>query len=205
MRIRLLAAAAGMACAFGGAALAQPSCISGTEEGTLQFRLIQTELMVAALSCRGAGYDQRYASFVNRYSSTLNVNGRQLQTYFRKYYGGGATSTMDRYVTAIANDASQRSMTQANFCLEVAKLFDRVMTTEHKDVPALLAAQPIKSIHQPQMCAGQTIPASVAGPAPAPPAPAKAAPTKAATPSAKPATAAKTTPAKPKASATAQR
>ena len=194
MRVKHLAAAAGMACVFGGAALAQPSCINGTEEGTLQFRLIQTELMVAALSCRGAGYDQRYASFVNRYSSALNVNGRQLQSYFRKYYGGSATSTMDRYVTAIANDASQRSMTQANFCLDVAKLFDRVMVTEHKDVPAMLAAQPIKSQHQPQMCAGQTIPASVVGPAPAAPKPATAAAKPAA--SAKPAAAAKSTPTK---------
>lgn len=69
-------------------------------------RTLQSDMMVAALSCQQAR--GLYNSFVTDYRSELQRHGRMLKTRFKSEYGGAATKKLNNYVTRLANDAAIR-------------------------------------------------------------------------------------------------
>src|SRR3546814_14595822 len=80
--------------------------------------------MVAALTC---GARDEYNSFVSRYQPELVRHGRTMQRHFQKTYGAASTRHLNRYVTALANEASARSIAdRANFCADSDVLFARL-------------------------------------------------------------------------------
>ncbi len=101
--------------------------LSGEEQTAFHVRKIQTELMVAALSCKHRFYRNQYDNFVLTYQSQLVNYGGVLRRYFARRYGSGSTSRLDKYITAIANQASLRSMTLPEFCSISAELYDAVI------------------------------------------------------------------------------
>lgn len=115
------------------AAEAAKRCASAQERTAIRVRVMQTELMVAALSCRavpGRDFTGQYNAFVQRHGDKLVNHGRVLQSYFQTRYGEGYRKKLDAFVTALANDASRRSMNSATFCDESVALFQEVMTVE---------------------------------------------------------------------------
>lgn len=100
--------------------------LSGEEQTAFHVRKIQTELMVAALSCKHRFYRNQYDNFVLTYQSQLVNYGGVLRRYFARRYGAGSTGRLDKYITAIANQASLRSMTVPEFCSISAELYDAV-------------------------------------------------------------------------------
>ena len=102
--------------------------LSSQEKEAIAFRHLQTELMVAALSCGRETYRSKYNTFVLRYRPALQRNGRTLRTIFKRNYGNGGKRRLDRYVTRLANEASVRSMQRDEFCEVAGRKLDAVLT-----------------------------------------------------------------------------
>lgn len=110
-----------------GAGLAAPACATATDEKALNTRVLQTELMVAALSC---GEQQRYNAFVNTFKTDLVRGGQGLKALFKRVHGARGDYQMNAFVTKLANEAAHRTANgQAAFCASAANLFNDVMRT----------------------------------------------------------------------------
>lgn len=106
-------------------AVAAQTCLSDRERAAVQVRLLQTELMVATLSCRGGDYTQRYNAFVSKFMPELNEHGKSLKTYFAREHGKAANARLDAFITRVANEFSLRSMNEPDYCdVAGAKLND---------------------------------------------------------------------------------
>jgi Ni/Co efflux regulator RcnB len=112
---------------------AATKCATAKERTAMHVRVMQTELMVAALSCRavpGRDFTGQYNAFVQRHGEKLVTHGRILTSYFQTRYGEGYRKKLDEFITALANDASRRSMNSTTFCDESVQLFQEVGTVE---------------------------------------------------------------------------
>lgn len=117
--------------------MAAPACFSKHEQRAHFVRQLQTELMVAALSCKNQALDLRgrYTAFVSKFGPKLAENADTLRGYFVRAHGkGGHMRQFDAYITALANEASKRSMGLDNFCDEMQPVFDKVLAVEGKEL-----------------------------------------------------------------------
>lgn len=136
---RVLSSAAALAMAVLPVAEAAAACYTPAETTAIHVRMLQSELMVAALACRESnpelGMISQYNAFVNRHSTGLVGQNRILERHFDKNYGGGshAKRRMDALLTALANDASKRSMV-VDFCGGAASLFGVISMMEWPQV-----------------------------------------------------------------------
>lgn len=97
------------------------TCASIREEAALQARMLQTELMVAALSC-----DHRadYNAFVKRFNAELVQRGTTLKSYFSRAHGRSGANQLNLFITRIANEISTRSLDHINaFCAAASETF----------------------------------------------------------------------------------
>lgn len=119
--------AAFSAVAFAAApAHATSTCPQPHEVEALQTRVLQTELMVAALSC---GTQQRYNAFARKYYNELSSNSRVLRAYFRRGHDRQGDRYLDRFVTGLANAASERSINHGPaYCADAELMFEKVLT-----------------------------------------------------------------------------
>jgi len=132
-----------------GAALAA-SCAYSGENGGLQMRVLQTELMVAALTCN---QKDKYNSFVRKFSSELVGQTNSMKNYFTRAHGSRATQEMNSLVTNLANEASQRVIKyEGNFCSDASALFDAVLAVSPKELVSFAAARPHANSHGIQIC-----------------------------------------------------
>jgi len=114
--------------------------IGGAADAAVRVRVLQTELMVAALSCRGQlnpEYPSYYNKFVQKFAPELARHAKVLKEHFVGIYGSDALAEMDRFVTRIANDASHRSMAASDFCAASAPLFASTLSAELEDLGAV--------------------------------------------------------------------
>lgn len=96
------------------------------EVDAVNVRILQSEMMVAALSC-----DMRnsYNTVVVRYQTELVSYGRVLRKMFRRDHGASAQRELDGFVTQLANDASIRSVRQRQeFCGNARTVFSKLIT-----------------------------------------------------------------------------
>lgn len=109
------------------------ACYTPAEAQAVQVRILQSELMVAALACRDSNPElamiTKYNAFVNRHSTGLVSQNRVLERHFDRHYGAQGKRRMDALLTALANDASKRSMT-SDFCGSSASLFGAISVME---------------------------------------------------------------------------
>jgi len=102
-------------------AAAQQRCLQPAERTAFHVKVLQNDLMVAALSCRDVpGFDYRgaYNAFMQRHGTGVARHIATLQGYFRATYGGQWQNRFDQFVAAIANEASRQSMSNVGFCAE---------------------------------------------------------------------------------------
>lgn len=95
-------------------------CAVPADENALQVRMLQNELMVAALTC-----NQRaaYNGFITRFKPELGAEGNQLQTFFKQKYGSGSNRELNGFITRIANESSRRGMQQRGaFCRQAESI-----------------------------------------------------------------------------------
>jgi hypothetical protein len=124
-------------------ATANTRCLTPVEKTAFEVRMLQTELMVATLTCRGVGnrdYAGQYATFVNRHRDGLKTHSTVFQGHFKRAYSGGGQVQLDRYVTSLANDYSRSSMTGAGaFCDQQGPFFDRATAVQPQELQRFAA------------------------------------------------------------------
>lgn len=105
----------------------QQQCLTREEAVAVKARVLQTELMVATLSCtRAIDQSGHYNSFIDRHGLELQRYNRVLQQHFVRLGAGNPQRRYDTFTTALANDASNRSMASQSFCEETVKQFSDV-------------------------------------------------------------------------------
>ncbi len=98
-----------------------------SETAAINARLLQTEMMVAALAC-----DLRpsYNKAIRTFKKELIGHGKVLRKIFRRSHGASAQRRLDKYITQLANDASARSnYDRRAYCRTAATLFDDVLAS----------------------------------------------------------------------------
>lgn len=112
---------------------AQAVCANKTEQTSMNIRALQSELMVAALSC---GMNKQYNDFINTFASPLTQHGKVLKAYFQRNYSGGSERELNRFITQLANQASRVSLNQVDteYCKNATKLFTFINKADTKKV-----------------------------------------------------------------------
>jgi hypothetical protein len=117
--LRLLIAGAA-AIGIAGPAIAQ-SCVPASERAAFDVRALQSQLMVAALTCNR---DADYNAFVRKFQRDLAGSYNTIQGHFRRTAGGGHQRALDGFITQLANEQSQDGIRQGSqFCPNVTPLF----------------------------------------------------------------------------------
>ncbi len=100
---------------------------SDSEAAAVNARLLQTEMMVAALTC---DLRPQYNTAIRTFETELVRHGQVLRKMFRRNHGAGGQRQLDKYITRLANDASARSnRDRLGFCRTAASLFDNVLAS----------------------------------------------------------------------------
>ena len=131
------------------------SCDNRTDKAAFHVRSLQTDLMVAALTCEAK---PEYNSFVRKFRTTLVDHGVALKSLFRNLHGARADKALNAYVTALANRASQRSISKRDHYCETTL---RTFSALNGLTPALLAKfsmqRPASEIDVPSTCRPEVI------------------------------------------------
>ncbi len=100
---------------------------NANERAAVNARLLQTEMMVAALTC---DLRPQYNRAVKTYRKDLVRHGKVLRKMFRRDHGASAQRRLDKYITQLANDASARSNgDRASYCRTATALFAEVLAS----------------------------------------------------------------------------
>jgi hypothetical protein len=100
------------------------------EQAAFDVRFLQTEFMVAALSCGRPDFQAFYNTFVTRFGAPLKRHADELKVHFTKEYGKQGANKLDSYATKLANEASLRSMRQVTFCQDTGMVMERVTSLD---------------------------------------------------------------------------
>lgn len=111
-------------------------CVQPHENAALNTRVLQTELMVAALAC---GNRPLYNAFVSKFRGELIKQGRSLRSFFQRPRGGGGQENLDSFITRLANEASRRSNAgRAGFCTQASLLFRQLLGNKRLNLGTLV-------------------------------------------------------------------
>ncbi|MGH8581069.1 MAG: hypothetical protein ACREVK_13465 [Gammaproteobacteria bacterium] len=104
------------------------ACAQPHEHTALNTRVLQTELMVAALSC---GNRPLYNAFVRKFRDDLVKQGHSLRLFFARHYAGRGEKDLNIFITRLANETSQRSNAdRAAFCSHASSLFHQLLNDD---------------------------------------------------------------------------
>lgn len=122
----IVAALAGTLVVPATSAQAAPCAAVGTQalskgDISIEVRRLQTNLMVAALSC---GARSQYNAFIQTHRSSLQSYGKAIKAEFRRRYGHAGRKQLNSFITRLANEASARSNADRDaFCADASALF----------------------------------------------------------------------------------
>lgn len=123
---------------------AAPPCVKDKVLTAFQMRMLQTELVVGALSCK---LTPRYNDFVTGYKTDLMTAHKTLMKFF------GRESRLEDYKSKTANEASQRSLSNiTEFCLYSSALYDKLLGPEKPNLTQFVAAEPVANRHGQDVC-----------------------------------------------------
>jgi hypothetical protein len=128
-------------------------CAHSKEKEALDTRVLQTELMVAALGCGERAY---YNKFVSKYKADFKERGANLHRYFSRVYKNKAQYQLNKFITTLANDISRDSKHPSItlFCQKATVIFrDALETTSTKSLTELVSDKRFESVHGIQSCA----------------------------------------------------
>ena len=156
------------------------TCYSPDEAKAAQLRRFQTDLMVAALKCEWhpANMHDKYNQFVGKFGPQLSGNAQVLRGYFARAYGKDRDRRFDAFITTLANDASQKSINNDDYCEDSVPSFDEALQAQGSDLNSV-AAKYVSldtGCPAPKKAAVKAKPEAKAKPAAKAPAKAKAAP-----------------------------
>ena len=112
-------------------------------------RMLQSELMVAALGCHGdlrATLVSDYNHFVRQFSPALIHSADTLRGHFRETYGAKHRLRFDSFLTHLANRASLNSIREATYCEDRARLAKTALDLKGTDLASFTIATYTKSL-----------------------------------------------------------
>ncbi|MFM2130154.1 MAG: hypothetical protein RL477_1700 [Pseudomonadota bacterium] len=136
-----IAALALAACLAAPAGAQQVASLSLPEQEAFAFRRLQSELMVAALSCNDPRHREAYNIFIYRFRAALGDNARVLKAYFKRAYGAGGPRKLDDFMTSLANDASLASMGDPRFCRNSLTRFEAVNRSDRNQTAGMIVEE----------------------------------------------------------------
>jgi hypothetical protein len=148
--MRSAAIGAGLLAMAANSAQAAQSCAKASDAAALRARMLQTELMVAALSC-----DQKddYNSFVMHYRPQLKKSGTELKRYFDRSYGRHSSQELNSFITRLANEASKRSLSDiGKFCNDAKAAFATLKTMPSVQFTTFVAERSTADAHGMDVC-----------------------------------------------------
>jgi hypothetical protein len=123
----------------------RPTCVSGRDEIALNARVLQTELMVAALAC---GEERRYNAFVTTFRGEIAAQASSLRRLFNRTYGAAGPRQLNAFVTRLANDASIRSGAGGGrYCAAARSLMAEALATKPGDFDRLTRSGSLSGRH----------------------------------------------------------
>tara|TARA_B100001564_G_C20499767_1_gene605579 strand:- start:158 stop:565 length:408 start_codon:yes stop_codon:yes gene_type:complete len=124
---------------MGNAAFAK--CALEDEKQALDLKALQSSMMVAALSC---GQQDAYNDFVEKYQHNISDGGDTIRTYFKARFGSSHEHELNRFVTKLANKATQESMYISSdlYCMRMHEVFTALL-----DMPNQQFANFVKGYH----------------------------------------------------------
>ncbi|HLF58090.1 MAG TPA: hypothetical protein VI732_00505 [Alphaproteobacteria bacterium] len=130
------------------------TCASPAEKAALDARVLQSELMVAALTC---GENARYNAFVQKFEPELVGFGKALRSYFARAYGKAGENELNQFVTRLANGATIRrtQFTMPQYCASAVNLFNSVLSVELSGLRDFAGQAPFASDSGIESCAVQ--------------------------------------------------
>lgn len=133
------------------AGLASGVCADPSERIGLEMRVLQSELMVAALTC---GQRSDYNSFITSFKPQIKKHSANLKSFFQKAYGKSATQKLNRMVTRLANQASKRSLSQPTrkFCAKSQTRFEKILSVKPMQLTQIAHANPAAGEHGFRTC-----------------------------------------------------
>jgi hypothetical protein len=109
--------------------------VTEKDQLAFQFRHLQTEVMVAALSCGRREIQTSYNAFVTRFGGALKANGNALRSYFGRVFGAKqGEREMDSFMTRLSNDLSLVSMREPDFCERTHGLLQTALSVPPKNI-----------------------------------------------------------------------
>jgi hypothetical protein len=128
---------------------AAPACVKDKVLVSLEMRMMQTELVVGALSCQ---MSPRYNDFVNAYKPELMTAHRTLLKWF------GRESKMEDYKSKTANEVSQRSLANiTEFCSYTGALYDKLLGPTKVSLETFVATEPVAAHHGFDVCGSPSL------------------------------------------------
>jgi hypothetical protein len=142
------------------------SCALQDEMMALNTRVLQSELVVAALNCHESS---QYNAFVQRFQPQLVASGVAFRNYFNRLYGPYGEQVMDEMVTKLANIAVMRSWALGPFyCPSEDSVFNSLLALDASQLANFAASRPYVLDHDILPCPVQAATQPPAEPAPAP-------------------------------------
>ena len=121
-----------------------PPCVKDKVLVALEMRMMQTELVVGALSCQ---MTPRYNDFVKAYQPDLMGAHRTLLRFFVR------EGKMEDYKSKTANEVSQRSLANiTEFCNYTGALYDKLLAPEKVQLATFVLTEPSASRHGFDVC-----------------------------------------------------
>ncbi|WP_139134890.1 hypothetical protein [Magnetovibrio blakemorei] len=128
------------------------ACMDAAARTALEMRVLQSELMVAALTC---GQRPSYNAFVTTFKPYLMRQGGQLKSFFVKSFGPKQGAEMlNKTVTRLANSASQNSLAVSTqmYCDSAAARFAVALKSTPQDLVLLARTNPDAASHGYKSC-----------------------------------------------------
>lgn len=127
------------------------ACAASADLTALHMRMLQTELMVAALTCNQRS---EYNAFVTRFQPQLGAEGKHLQSYFKQQHGARATRELNDFVTRIANESARRGMVKRGaFCRNAERIHADAKALKPSELISLASQQSFANQHGQNVCA----------------------------------------------------
>lgn len=117
-----------------GVAAAPNACFSPAEIEAAHLRVLQQQFNVAALNCQTLDpadptFSDRYNQFIQRFAPQLQNNSEILYHHF-----GKDRSSLDHWMTRVANEAGRKVITNPNYCQQAWERLDAMLPLSPPDM-----------------------------------------------------------------------
>jgi len=129
-------------------------CAHSNEENAINTKALQSELMVAALSCN---MQNQYNSFIQRFRSQISSHEELVKSYFSRIYKKNSDSRLNNFITHLANESSKRSLivSSQQFCKQSSYLFNTLLTMPEQNISQISSEKQFVSLHNVPKCREQ--------------------------------------------------